>query len=165
MHNPSKSTYHCLVYTTNNPQIISVPVTTSSSDILPRLTPNVVVEWLTLLLRIREVQGSNLGYPDWGFSWFSSVPPGKFWDSTLKLGNDRFLPHPFQYITHSSHLHSMLYDLSHWKETLNKLQIGRLVVVMGRDFVSALRLVACCTVPGGKIIWPSERATSARANS
>jgi hypothetical protein len=30
--------------------------------------PNVVVEWLTLLLRIREVQGSNLGpetvYPE-----------------------------------------------------------------------------------------------------
>jgi hypothetical protein len=39
--------------------------------------PNVVVEWLTLLLRIWEVLGSNLGpetgYPDLGFSWFSSV--------------------------------------------------------------------------------------------
>jgi hypothetical protein len=34
----------------------------------------------TRLLRTREVPGSNLGletgYPDWGFSWFSSVPPG-----------------------------------------------------------------------------------------
>jgi hypothetical protein len=32
------------------------------------MTPNVVVEWLTLLLRIGEVQGSNIGlktgYPD-----------------------------------------------------------------------------------------------------
>jgi len=34
-----------------------------------------MVEWLTLLLRIQEVPGSNLGpetgYTDWGFSWFS----------------------------------------------------------------------------------------------
>jgi hypothetical protein len=32
------------------------------------VTPNVIVEWLTILLRIREVSGSNLGpetsYPD-----------------------------------------------------------------------------------------------------
>jgi hypothetical protein len=27
--------------------------------------PNVMVEWLTLLLRIREVPGSNLGPADW----------------------------------------------------------------------------------------------------
>jgi hypothetical protein len=31
--------------------------------------------------------GSHLslvtGYPDGGFSWFSSDPPGKFWESTL----------------------------------------------------------------------------------
>jgi hypothetical protein len=36
-------------------------------------------EWLALLLRIREVSGSNLSpetsYLDWGFSYFSSVPP------------------------------------------------------------------------------------------
>jgi hypothetical protein len=40
------------------------------------------------------VPGSNLGseksYPDLDFSSFSSVPPGKYWDSTLKLGSDRF---------------------------------------------------------------------------
>jgi hypothetical protein len=33
----------------------------------------------------REVSGSSLGpetgYPDWGLSWFSSVPPGKHRDS------------------------------------------------------------------------------------
>jgi hypothetical protein len=32
-----------------------------------RLVPNVVIEWLTLLLPIREVEGSNLGpetYPE-----------------------------------------------------------------------------------------------------
>jgi hypothetical protein len=41
---------------------------------------NFVVEWLALLLRIREVPASNLGsetgYPDYGFSLFSSVPQG-----------------------------------------------------------------------------------------
>jgi hypothetical protein len=49
--------------------------------------PNVMVEWLALLLRILEVPGSNLGpetgHSDWGFSWFSSIPPGKCQDSTL----------------------------------------------------------------------------------
>ena len=25
----------------------------------------------------------DANYPEWGFSWFSSVPPGKFWVSTL----------------------------------------------------------------------------------
>jgi hypothetical protein len=41
---------------------------------------NVVVEWLTLLHRIRVVPGSNIrpeiGYPDWSSSWFFSVTPG-----------------------------------------------------------------------------------------
>jgi hypothetical protein len=41
---------------------------------------NVVIEWLTTLLHIREVQGLNLGpetdYPDWDLSLLSSVPPG-----------------------------------------------------------------------------------------
>jgi hypothetical protein len=36
----------------------------------------------------------------------------------------------------------------------------RLVVVMGRDFVSALRPVACCTIPGWKRMTPSEREVS-----
>jgi hypothetical protein len=45
------------------------------------MTLNVVVEWLTLLLHIREVPGSYL-YPEAGylvrvFSWFSSVCGGK----------------------------------------------------------------------------------------
>jgi hypothetical protein len=42
---------------------------------LPRLQlPNVVVKWLTLLLRIRDFSGSNLGpetgFPDWDFRGF-----------------------------------------------------------------------------------------------
>jgi hypothetical protein len=34
----------------------------------------------------------------WGFSCFFSVSPGKFWDCTLKVGYDRFLPNPFHFI-------------------------------------------------------------------
>jgi hypothetical protein len=63
---------------------------------------NIVVELLTLLLCVREVGASNLGLGNllsWlRFSWFSSVPPGEWWDSILKLGRDCFLPHPFQFI-------------------------------------------------------------------
>jgi hypothetical protein len=63
--------------------------------------PNVVIEWLTLL-RVQEVPGSNLGPGDW-LSWLSffvvfSVTPGECRDSTLKLGDDSFLPNPFQFI-------------------------------------------------------------------
>jgi hypothetical protein len=46
--------------------------------------PTVAAEWL---FRIWKVPGSNLspeaGYPDWGFSRFSSVPPDKCLDSIL----------------------------------------------------------------------------------
>jgi hypothetical protein len=48
--------------------------------------PDIAIEWLALLLRIREEPGSDLGkeigYPDWGVSWFPSVPPGIFQHST-----------------------------------------------------------------------------------
>jgi hypothetical protein len=50
-------------------------------------TPNALVEWLTPLLRIREVLGSNLGpeagYTNLSFSWLSSVPPCECLGSTL----------------------------------------------------------------------------------
>jgi hypothetical protein len=64
--------------------------------------PNVVVDCLTFLLRIRKVWGSKLGtetcYSD-RFSWLSLVPTGKCKDRT-DLDHDRFLPHPFQFIIH-----------------------------------------------------------------
>jgi hypothetical protein len=81
---------------------------------------NVFVEWLKLLLRIPET-----GYTDWGFLWFSSVPSGKCCDSNLKLGHDSLLPHPFLFIIYISPLHSTLYNLSHWKALLNKLQTNK----------------------------------------
>jgi hypothetical protein len=64
------------------------------------ILPKYSVEWLTLLIRIREVTGSNLGpeidYPD-RFFVISSVPPGKCRDSALKFGHDRFLYHILSY--------------------------------------------------------------------
>jgi hypothetical protein len=38
------------------------------------------------------------GYPDRGFLWFTSVHPGKYQVSTLKLNYNRFLQNPFQFI-------------------------------------------------------------------
>jgi hypothetical protein len=70
------------------------------------VSPNVVVQWLTLLLRIRDLQGSYIGpktgYPDSGLSWFSTVPLGECWDSNLKLVHDRFLQNLFQFIIYLS---------------------------------------------------------------
>jgi hypothetical protein len=72
------------------------------------LPPNVVVGWLTLLLRNQEVPGSNLGpktgCPDWGFLWFFSVPPRDFrniilnWNMAASfqiLSISSFTYHPF----------------------------------------------------------------------
>jgi hypothetical protein len=70
------------------------------------IIPNGVVEWLTFVLRIWEVPGSNLvldsTYPYWGFSWVSSVLPCECSDNTLKLDNVRLLPNPVQFIIHLS---------------------------------------------------------------
>jgi len=41
----------------------------------------------------------------------SSVPPRRFWDGTLKLTYDRFLPFPFKFIIQS--FHSTLYSVSY----------------------------------------------------
>jgi hypothetical protein len=57
------------------------------------------------------------------FSWLSSVHPGKFWNSTLKLDHYHFLPHYFKFIIHLSPFHSTLYNLSRRKKaSLNKLK-------------------------------------------
>jgi hypothetical protein len=48
------------------------------------------------------------------FSRSSSVPPGEYRDSTLKLGHYRLLPNPFKFIIiNLSPFHSTLYDK--WK--------------------------------------------------
>jgi hypothetical protein len=44
--------------------------------------------------------GDRLSYLK--FFVFSSVPPGECWDGSLKLGHDRFLSSPFEFIIHVS---------------------------------------------------------------
>jgi hypothetical protein len=62
---------------------------------------DVVVEWLTLLLHIWKVLGSNLcpgDCLDGSFSWFSSVSAGECQGNTLKLGRDCFLPNRSKFV-------------------------------------------------------------------
>jgi hypothetical protein len=40
---------------------------------------DVAVERAALLLRVREVPRSDIGCPDWGFSYFSLAPPRRYW--------------------------------------------------------------------------------------
>jgi hypothetical protein len=76
--------------------------------------PNAVVEWLTLLLRIREIPGLNLGpetgYIDWRSLWLYLSLQTNI-GIYLKLGYDRFLPTYFQFIIHLSPFYSMLHIL------------------------------------------------------
>jgi hypothetical protein len=76
----------------------------------------VAAEWLASLLHILEVPGSNLGpepnYPDWEFSLFSCVLPGKFWDSNFNWLLP--LPYPFQLIIHQPY-HLTPYRPSYWQ--------------------------------------------------
>jgi hypothetical protein len=73
-------------------------------------------------------------------SWFSSVPPGKFWNNTLQLGHDGFLPHRFQFIGHFSPFHSTLYTIFCVTEkvSLNKPQINSIQksILSGTSVVS-----------------------------
>jgi hypothetical protein len=74
---------------------------------------------VTFYIYIMEVFGSNLirkfGYPDWGFSWFSSTSPEKCRDISL-LGPDHSLPNAFQVIHHSE-LHSLYIEMVVWYTT------------------------------------------------
>jgi hypothetical protein len=67
--------------------------------------------WVTLLIRIREVLGSNLGrdtyYPVLSTLWFYSVTPRKCQDRT-SIGHGHFLVNPFQLIVDMLSYNSML---------------------------------------------------------
>jgi hypothetical protein len=79
---------------------------------IKRLVLNVVVERLTLLLRIREVPGSNLGLGNrLCLSRFFVVflsPSRRILEWRLKLGHHRFLPNPFPFIAILSTLCSLV---------------------------------------------------------
>lgn len=70
--------------------------------LLPRWKVWRVILWAC----IREVSGYNLvwviDYPDWGYSLFSSTPPGKFWHNTSikqRQMPSKFLPAYYPPIT------------------------------------------------------------------
>jgi hypothetical protein len=65
-------------------------------------TPNVFVEWLPFVIRIREVPDSILGPGD-GLSslrFFKIFLSPSRRDNTSKLGHNCFLPNPFQNLYH-----------------------------------------------------------------
>jgi hypothetical protein len=89
----------------------------SKKDI--KLETNVVVEWLTLLLRILEIRvqistqrQAILTEVSRGFF---PVPLGEYHDSTLQLGHDLLLPNPFQFVINVPPFPSTLYRPSYWK--------------------------------------------------
>jgi hypothetical protein len=53
-----------------------------------KFLPSRLAQALMLLTFIRDMPGLNLGrdtdHPSCGVSWLSSVPPGGYWNSTLK---------------------------------------------------------------------------------
>jgi hypothetical protein len=76
--------------------------------------PNVMVEWLTLLLRIRKVPGSNLGQETSSDEVFVVVLSHSMEIlSSTKISPQPLFSHSFQSITHPSSFHSTLYSLSY----------------------------------------------------
>jgi hypothetical protein len=57
-------------------------------------TPDTVVKWLTFMLHVWEIMGSEFSpktdHPDWGFLWFST---GECQNLMNELGHDHFLMH------------------------------------------------------------------------
>jgi hypothetical protein len=90
--------------------------TRSLGSIIPLLLPNVVVEWLTLMLRILEVLcshlGSETGYPDRGFCGFPQSLQ-QMLGFCLKLGQDHFFLRPFEFIIHLLTFHLTIHNLTY----------------------------------------------------
>jgi hypothetical protein len=119
---------------------------------------NVVVKWLTLLLHIQKVPGSNLGLetgnPVWDFFTFFSVLPGKCRGSTLILGHN--FPFPKILSTSSFTCHSFVWCyivIVTEKGSLIKLKYSALYIpsVLGNDDVqssSTLVFSKCTEWPG-----------------
>jgi hypothetical protein len=117
-------TFHTQVFLWHYSPYLSLVFLCIDVYYLHTAAPNIMVEWLTLLLRIRKASGSILGpatvYPDWGFSWHSSVPPGKCRDSNLN--RPRPLPSKSFAIHHLLILLLTLYNLVTEKASLKNYQ-------------------------------------------
>jgi hypothetical protein len=108
------------------------------------LLQNVLVRWLTFLLRTREVPGSNLGpetgYPDWGISWLSSVPPGKCRNSPVNSPTTSSVHIVF---SSSFTCHPLIWRCiirATEKALLNKLQINKVILINRNSFTLPLFL-------------------------
>jgi hypothetical protein len=67
--------------------------------------PDVMAAWPAFLFRISEVPGLKFRQQiDQAkmFFFLSPAVPGKVWDFTLKITHNRFLPHPYKYISLAS---------------------------------------------------------------
>jgi hypothetical protein len=82
-------------------------VRTSETSVYSETTWRYIPEGSNLHTRRRENLKSH------EILWFSSVSPGKYWASTLKLRHNRFLPHPIKMTVHLSSSDSKLYSLSY----------------------------------------------------
>jgi hypothetical protein len=73
-----------------------------------------------------------------GFSWFSSLLPGKCRNSTFKIMPRPFLPNPFQFINHLSPFHSIfnLFNISAFlfRCTINPVNDLRISHQLTRSF-------------------------------
>jgi hypothetical protein len=82
----------------NNPWMRDQPVAVSRPT---QDKPNVADEWLTFILRIRNVHGSNLGfgtgYFDWCFPWFS-----QFLQANAGIA-PKIRPRPLPYVYFPNH--------------------------------------------------------------
>jgi hypothetical protein len=58
----------------------------------------------------------------------------------LKLGHERFLPHPFQFIIQLPSFHSTIYILSYWESVLNKLKTSCFLFI---EYCFSLFYVTC----------------------
>jgi hypothetical protein len=129
-----------------------------------RMTRKDLVEWLTLMLRIQKIPGSNLS-PETGYSdelrGFPQPLQANAGILLWKLGHCRFLPKLYKCIIHLSRLRSMLYSPNYWKASLNKLQINKYyrMTTMQRDshppnnphiffmiFIKVLTMICCDTL-------------------
>jgi hypothetical protein len=90
-----------------------------SKSVHTALQPTNRTSWLTILLRFREVPGSNIG-PETGHPEVCVIllsPYRQMPRKYLKLGHDRFLSHSFQFIIHLS-FHVTLFRLIYWESVV-----------------------------------------------
>lgn len=100
----------------------------------------------SFLLPIRRVPPLNLGSAVLIFFVTFLSFSRQILEYRVKLGQNRSLPHPFQFTIHWSSYHSLLYNVSYWKyrykSRINK--IGR-ILVTSEPGVGSVSYVCFCS--------------------